>query len=238
MAVGVMGGLVCPQADGREFASRNGSTMEAELVSHKEGKVTIRRDDGKDFEVEPSIFCQKDEDFIRKWMSTRPETVIYNFAIEADKKKVDGEKRNYGYKTVKNELWSYQIRISNNSKDTVSDLEIHYRVFYTNSADGSYGTSDDSPMKMVEGAEKLRQELEYNNDILLTTRAVPIDMVDYRYGGSRYKDELKGCLVRILDPQGEVVCDWVSPAVSMKGKTWENTGPKSVREGGSINVIR
>ncbi|MBJ7424176.1 MAG: hypothetical protein JHD23_06755, partial [Akkermansiaceae bacterium] len=39
------------------------------------------------------------------------------------------------------------------------------------------------------------------------------------------KDQLKGCLVRIVDQTDNVIFDWVSPEVWMKEKSWLNTNP-------------
>lgn len=226
-------------AQSRPFTNDNGTVIEATLVSHNGDKVKLKRTDGKEFEVNPSIFSNDDEAYIRKWMGKNPATKNYNFRIAATKKKMEGNSRNYGYKRVKNDLWSYVISVTNSSQETVSDLTITYRVFYTNAAEGSYSASsmDRIPLKMVEGTSKLEAELAFNRALDITSTPVEIDIVDYDGSGYRYKDELKGCLVRITDNAGIVVFDWVSPEVSMKGKTWLNTNPAS-RDGRNPAVIR
>lgn len=52
-----------------------------------------------------------------------------------------------------------------------------------------------------------------------------------------HSDSLKGCLVRIVDQAGNVVLDWVSPDLSMKGKDWFNTNPASRSDNNSV-IIR
>ena len=90
---------------------------------------------------------------------------------------------------------------------------------------------------MIEASEKLNAELAFNRSLQITTKPVQIDVVDYDYG-SRYRDELKGCLIRITNEAGDVVHDWCSAEVAMKGKTWANTGAASRgRDGGSV-IIR
>jgi hypothetical protein len=226
-------------AQSRPFTNDNGTVIEANLVSHNGDKVKLRRTDGKEFEVNPSIFSNEDEAYIRNWMGKNPATKNYSFRIAATKKKVEGNSRNYGYKRVKNDLWSYIISVTNNSQDTVSGLTITYRVFYSNAAEGSYSASsmDRVPLKMIEGTSKLEAELAFNRVLDITSTPVEIDIVDYDGSGYRYKDELKGCLVRISDKSGNVVFDWVSPETSMKGKTWLNTNPAS-RDGRNPAVIR
>jgi len=232
-------GLASPaKADIRAFTNDNGTIIQAELVSHRGGKVTLRRADGKEFAVDPSIFSTEDEAHIKAWMAKTPAIQNYNLKIDAEKKKVEGNSRNYGYKRVKNDLWSFLITITNSSQDPVSNLSIKYRVFYTNSADGSYSASSEDRMafKMIEGTAKLDTELAFNRTLQFTTTPVEIDVVDYDYG-NRYKDEVKGCLVRIQNQAGDVVLEWRSPEVAMKEKTWANTSTGRGRENNSV-IIR
>lgn len=226
------------KAEMRAFTNDSGYVIQAELLSHKEGKITLRRSDGKEFEADPAIFSAEDEAYIKAWMEKTPASQNYNLRLSTQKKKVEGRTRNMGYKRVKNDLWSYVITILNNSQDAVSNLTIKYRVFYTNAADGDYSASSygESPSRMIEGQAKLEAELAFNCKLEITTTPVQIDVVDYDGAGSRYKDELRGCLVRIINQAGDVVLDWVSPEVAMKDKTWRNTDPSSRGKGGSVRI--
>ncbi len=213
-------------AEIRPFTNDNGTVIEAELVSHKGDKVKLKRSDGKEFEVNPSIFSVEDEAYIKNWMVTNPAKTNYNFKVATLKKKMEGNSVNMGYKRVTNDLWSYVISVTNNSQDSVSNLTVKYRVFHSNSADGSYSTSNErSSLKMVEGFSNLDTNLTFNHTLEITTTPVQIDIVDYDGYGDRYKDQLKGCLVRIVDQTDNVIFDWVSPEVWMKEKSWLNTNP-------------
>jgi hypothetical protein len=171
-------------------------------------------------------------------MAKTPATQNYNLKIDAVKKKVEGNVRDHGYKRVKNDLWSYLITITNSSQEAVSNLKIQYRVLYTNSAEGAYSTSsqDRMTMRIMEGNAKLDAELAFNRTMQFSTTPVQIDLVDYNYG-SRYKDEIVGCLMRIVDQAGGVIMEWRSPEVAMKEKTWANTNPSRGRESNSV-IIR
>lgn len=238
MAFGAFAFASPAMAELRAFTNDNGTVMQAELVSHQGGKVKLRRADGKEFSANPSIFSSEDETYIKAWMEKTPEIKNYNLKIVADKKKVEGNSKNYGYKRVKNDLWSFLVTVTNNSQQPVSNLTVNYRVFYTNSADGSYSSSSDGRMayRMIEGSAKLDKELTFNRTLEFTTKPVEIDVVSYDYG-NRYKDEVKGCLIRVEDDAGVVVLDWCSPEVGMKNKTWENTTRGGGREGGEV-IIR
>lgn len=223
----------------RSFTNDNGTVIQAELVSHKGDKVKLRRIDGKEFEVNPSVFSKEDEAYIKNWISKTPATINYNFKIDATKKKVEGTSIDMGYKRVKNQLWSYVISITNGSQDPVSNFTVKYRVFHSNAADGAYSasSSDRVSAKMVEGSTTQDGELAYNRILELTTTPVQIDMVNYDGVGDRFKDQLTGCIVRIVDKNDNVIFDWVSPEVGMKGKSWLNTNPNT-REHKTPTIIR
>lgn len=225
-ALGVIAASTMLDAQTRAYTNDNGTVIQAELVSHRGDKVKLKRTDGKEFEVSPSIFSDEDEAFIRKWMARTPATQNFNLRVATAKKKIEGTATNLGYKRVKSDLWSYVISISNNSQDAVSKLTVKYRIFYSNVADGGFATSsNEGPLRMIEGKAKMDGVLAFNSTLEVTTTPVKIDLVNYTHGGSRYKDSLRGCMVRIEDEAGNVVLDWVSPDVTMKGKTWSNTNP-------------
>lgn len=215
-------------AEIRPFTNDNGTVIQAELVSHQGDKVKLKRADGKEFEVNPAIFSNEDETYIKNWISKTPVTKNYNFKLAISKKKIEGNSVNMGYKRVKNDLWSYILTVTNSSQEPVSKLTVQYRVFYSNAADGSYSSSDQNRLKMIEGLEKIEAQLPFNGILEITTTPVQIDIVNYDGVGDRYKDQLKGCLVRIIDEAGNTVFDWASPEVGMKGKTWLNTNPSSL----------
>lgn len=90
---------------------------------------------------------------------------------------------------------------------------------------------------MTEGSEEIDVALPFNGTRAIITTPVQIDVVDYDGSGYRYQDQLKGCLVRIVDETDNVVFDWVSPEVGMKGKGWLNTNP-STREAPKSTIVR
>lgn len=234
----VFGGSLWVNGQTRPFTNDNGTVIQAELVSHKGDLVKLRRTDGKEFEVSPSIFSDEDAAYIKNWMAKTPATKNYNFKIDATKKKIEGNSVNMGYKRVKNDLWSYAISVTNNSQDTVSKLTVKYRIFHSNAADGSDSSSDArAHVKMIEGSEKIDADLPFNGKREVITKPVQIDVVDYDGASSRYKDELKGCLVQIVDDADNTIFEWVSPEVWMKGKDWSNTN-LSTREGSKPKIVR
>jgi len=65
MALGAFAFASPAMAELRAFTNDNGTVIQAELVSHQGGKVTLRRADGKEFSASPSIFSSRSS-----WSST------------------------------------------------------------------------------------------------------------------------------------------------------------------------
>lgn len=200
------------------FTSNTGEIIKATLVSHAGGKVKIRRVDGREFEVDPALFCQQDEKTIRKWMIENEAAVRYAFNVKADKKVMG---RNTYSSSSSETRWAYEIAITNSSQDPVTGLKVLYRVLYYNSSE-----------RMMEGEAVLDSELKFNRSMIITT--TPVDIYKSRYSESDRNNELKGCLVRVLDRNGKVLLDWVSTDLGMKDRTWENTSPREEPAGGVI----
>jgi len=212
-------------AEFRDFRNLDGKVIRAELVSHKDGKVTLRRVDGRTFTLRPNLFDPVDQLYIKDWMENTPVEISYRLEIEAEKRKTGGENQDLGYKRVKQETWAYRISLTNFSRDTPRDLTVQYKIFYQNRAEGLIPLAPDerAHLSMVRGEEKLEGDLDFNRTVEFLTKDVPIEIVDYDGAGERHKDELEGCLLRILDAQGHPVMEWRTDTSALSDLTWENT---------------
>lgn len=206
--------VACVSAKGeiRGFLSNSGEVIKAELISHSAGKVKIKREDGREFEVDPAIFAAEDQKHIRKWMASQPETIRYGFNIAAKKKMMDRT----GSSSSSYSKWAYEISITNTSQQAVRNLRIQYRVLYESYTD-----------KIIEDEETLKEDLNFNRTLVITTK--PVSVYKSRYGSNYRSGELKGCLVRIIDNDGNIIKAWVSSDVGMKDKNWGNTSPQDGR---------
>jgi hypothetical protein len=184
----------------------------------------LARADGKEFEVDPVVFRVEDQAYIKEWMKSVPEKKQYRFTVNGTKTKVGGDFTDMGYKRIKNEQWAYKLAITNSSSDPVTGISIRYRLFYTNRADGEFSAGSDRGVYMKPGQAPIPGELVSNQTIEITTDAVKLDFVDYDGTRDRYKDELEGCIVQVLNADGQVLHEWSNTASPMKGRTWDNTG--------------
>jgi hypothetical protein len=211
----------------RIFKNAAGKELLAEAVSHDgSGSVQLKLSDGKLVQVKSSSLSPDDQKYLEEWMKANPPKVNYQFEIKASPKKVSGTRSNVGgYKNVKNELWTYEVSISNRSRQTVSGLKADFRVFVIDAADGRFAKSEGTTEGFVSGSAAFKKELRFNEAFEFTTGETKIDKVTYDWYSSRdesYKDALRGLMIRIKDAAGNVVYEYVSSNVSLKGKTWDS----------------
>lgn len=109
-------------AEFRTLVSAEGKAMKAELVSHSKGKVTIRREDGKQFEVDPAIFCKQDQDMIAAWMKENAAKVDYRLKADATRKVASSTE----YSTSN----FYEVTVRNDGQEAIKGITILYRVIY------------------------------------------------------------------------------------------------------------
>lgn len=219
------------KAEMREFKDPQGRKVMAELVSHDGlGMLTLKLQNGTPFQKTANQFSVEDQAFIAEWLKRTPATVAYRFDIKAVADKMAGNRKNLGYKTVKNELWAYKVEIRNIARNPVQNLKVEYRVFVKDEAEGSFASSDIRGDGFHAGEAAVAGPLRYNGVGTFTTKEVPIDVVDYRYSTNRedrHADALRGLMMRIKDDQGKVVYEWISPITTLRGKTWDSI-PKSL----------
>lgn len=215
-------------AETRTFRNTAGKEIEAEPVSHDgNGNIELKRSDGNVFQVKMTDLSHEDQKYLQEWAIANPPKIDYRFEFKVAAEKVAGvnSRQLGGYKNVKNELWTYQVGVSNLARQTVRDLTLEYRVFIINAADGQYRSSDGVVEGFISGSAPLDKELRFNETFEFSTGEIKIDKVTYEWSYSRderYKDALRGIMIRVKDSGGNVVQEFISPTASLKGKTWDS----------------
>lgn len=214
------------KAELRQFKDPQGRKVMAELVSHDgQGLLTLNMQNGTPFQKTANQFSVEDQTYIAEWLKRTPATVAYRFDIKAVAEKLSGNRKNMGYKTVKNELWAYKVEIRNTARNPVQNLKVEYRIFVKDEADGTIVSSDIRGEGFHSGDASVTGPLRYNGVGNFTTKEVQIDVVDYRYSSTRddrHADALRGLMLRIKDADGKVVHEWASPITTLRGKTWDS----------------
>jgi len=229
----IAGGALSTFAEPRTFTNSQGRKIVAEPVSlGGDGTLDLKREDGNLFQIKISDLSLDDQQFLREWTVANPPKIDYRFEIKVADEKMAGTRSTElgGYKKVKNELWTYRVEIKNLSRQTVGGLKVDYRVFVRNEANGSFRSSDGVGEGFISGTAPLEKDLRYNESVNFTAGEMKLDSVSYDWSSmrdERYKDALRGIMIRIKDKNGKVVQEFISPNASMKGKTWD-TVPASL----------
>lgn len=217
------------RAELREFKDGLGRKLLAELVSHDgAGTLTLKMENGSSFQKSVKEFSAADQPYITEWLKRTAPAITYRFDIKALPVKLTGNRKDMGYKTVKNELWAYKVEVRNIARNPVQNLKAEYRIFIQNEADGSFASSGNDGYQV--GTDTIDGPLRFNESGAFTTIEVKIDVVDYRYSTSRrdrHVDALRGLMLRLKDDKGNVVQEWVSPITTLRGKTWDSI-PKAL----------
>lgn len=159
----------------RVFEDQFGRIINAELVSHtgnESENVTIKKS-GKKMVVKVSLFSEKDQKFIREWMTKIPPTLDYNFRVEVAKKEIENKPGTNPFKKSDDKEVAYLMRLTNLTRQPVSGLRVEYRAYMKNY--GSGGSNDTSSIR--EEAEKSGRDLGGVTDKQIE------DFIRDRFGG-------------------------------------------------------
>ncbi len=213
-------GFVSGEEKLRTFTDTGGRMMKAKILSHKgDGKVKFELANGKVYNLPITKFCQDDQEYLTKWTKANPPQLEYALKFEVKQTKVAGRRKNLGYKKVTNARYAYEVKVTNGGRDTLSDMKLEYKMFMNNEADGSYSGTRKTNTKS--GTFEIAGHLPYNHERKFTTEAMNIDIVDYGYRSSRYKDELGGILIRVKNKDGKLVASYAHGR-DIKGRSWND----------------
>lgn len=197
---------------GREFEDKFGRTIEAELVSHTgvgADTVTIEKD-GKQIKAKLSLFSAKDQAFIRDWMKSTPPKLDYAFRVEAEKKKLSSTSSGTTSSRSKSQVYVYEVKVTNLTRQPVRNISIEYLAFMKS----RYGRGDSHGDTI-----KVKGPMRYNQTATFTTEPFKLDSYRSTYSSYGYKDSLLGALVRVRDPQGNIIEDFRTTGTGFKA-TW------------------
>ena len=163
----------------RVFEDQFGRIINAELLSHtgnESENVTIKKS-GKKMVVKVSLFSEKDQKFIREWMTKIPPTLDYNFRVEVAKKEIEGKSSASPFSKPDDNKVAYLMRLTNLTRQPVSGLRVEYRAYMKNYTGGSSSGGDSDTSSIREEAEKSGRDLGGVTDKQIE------DYIRERFGG-------------------------------------------------------
>ena len=158
----------------RVFEDQFGRIINAELVSHtgnESENVTIKKS-GKKMVVKISLFSEKDQKFIREWMTKIPPSLDYNFRVDVAKKEIENKPGSSPFNKSDDKEVAYLMRLTNLTRQPVSGLRVEYRAYMKN-----YGSDGGDTSSIREEAEKSGRDLGGVTDKQIE------DFIRERFGG-------------------------------------------------------
>jgi hypothetical protein len=203
----------CIYAEGTHvFTSPDGRKLEAEIVSASPDRVSLKTSAGAQIVAMIDKFSPADQEFIAQWRKDHPVTIKYKFAADYAKSKVSSTKRKERNTEITTEMWECNMKITNESGQTLEGVTADYVIFYDQMDKGNK-ISQSKTGKAELGVMKAQQQLVVKTEsvALLTTL---LDGGFYYDDGTktRQKDSISGMIINI-NHDGKKVFSWSSSGV-------------------------
>jgi hypothetical protein len=217
------------QAEFREFTSTDGRKMQAEVEAVTPDRVTIKTAAGASYVTPISQFSAADQAYFKEWAATHTQSEIrYRFEVSYTKEKLDTRNSRDGHKEIKNENWRCNLKIINNSGQTLDQLKVIYTVIYDK-------IQSDRAITVGREGSKTIDLIKHHEQLIIPTDEVTLtssQLVDgwYYFNGSRVrkKDSIEGVKVS-LEHKGKEVFTWKSmgsPETYAAAKVKKDNGKK------------
>lgn len=215
-------GTMLTAGEPRTFTSPDGRTIQAEIQAATPDRVTLKTTAGQTLVAPIDKFIPADQDHIVAWSKANPVQVKYRFLADYTKSKSSSSKRNSGNETITTELWDCNMKITNQSGQTLEGVTADYVIYFDNLERGNKITRS-KPGKVDLGTMKNLQQL------ILKTEPIELHGVELQ-GGYYYKDgtrprqkeSITGMMISI-NHDGKRVFSWASSNVPKGGTTAEGT---------------
>jgi len=119
-------------AEMREFKLPDGRSIKAEIVSFnaKLGKVELKLANGKRKKVNPGLFVEEDQKFIKEWAALDGFRNKRFFKVECAKKRTEKWGEEDSAYQVKYDRYIYNITLENRNEYPLENIKVEYRIFY------------------------------------------------------------------------------------------------------------
>jgi hypothetical protein len=200
------------QAEPRTFTSPDGRTLQAEILAATPDRVTLKTSTGQTLVAPVDKFIPSDQEDIAAWRKANPAKISYRFVADFTKSKEGASKSKQGNIFVTTERWVCNLKLINQSGQTLEDVSASYRIFFDQLERGEKITRSKAG-RLDLGTLKALQQVVVKTDTV-DLQAIELEAGYYFTDGSRarQKEGIKGVLIDILH-EGKKVFTWVSPGV-------------------------
>ncbi|NNE91531.1 MAG: hypothetical protein HKN23_07780 [Verrucomicrobiales bacterium] len=222
----------------RTFTPKEGNPLEAKLlsVSRDYREMEIMTPDGKKFRTPIVKLILDDQQYVKDWLKTRPQTADYNLDVKIERNYGKEDRRRYGSSYVmESKPLNYTIRLRNLSNEVLPAPKVEYILLMKDGvsiyqSEGSWTYSEESRVRAKESMQTL-QDMTYNREQAVTTESLKFDRIFYDGNDLYLSDEPYGVLVRVTTAQGVVITEARSSEEGNKKYKWEDA--VALTKGGS-----
>lgn len=192
-------------AETRTLTSKDGRSIEVEILSHKEEMLRVRRADTKrEFQIPLSSLAEVDQEAMKRFTRERPdlrETVRPgDIRVEYSRAKFERETTAEVYwREEDEEGWGFSIAVLNQTSQPLEGLRVEYVVYALNDPDKVYAAyrnkTDAEKILRIPGSEKF-ESIAPLQRVAFRTQPVVVRRVKYTGG------------VRMMTADGKLVRNW------------------------------
>lgn len=210
-------------AEIRTFTSPDGRTLQAEITAATPDRVSLKTAAGQPLVVPIDKFIPADQEHISEWRKANPVQIKYRFAADYTKSKAGSSKMKSNNETITTEQWECNMKITNQSGQTLEGVTVDYVIYYDNLERGNKVTRSKAGKVDIGTMKNLQQLVVKTETVAL--HSVQLEGGYYYTDGtrSRQKETLNGMIIHV-NHAGKKVFTWTSSGVPKgAGTTAEGT---------------
>ncbi len=108
--------------DYRTFSNKEGVEIKAALVAVRDGRVTLRKEDGKTYAIPLDTLSEVDKDYVKRW---REENIHISLDMRFEKEKLGTRKGDQKESTE----WLFNVTITNRGFNDLEGVTFKYAIF-------------------------------------------------------------------------------------------------------------
>ena len=214
----ILTSLTAAFAEIRTFTSPNGRTLQAEITAATPDRVSLKTPAGQPLVVPIDKFVPADQAYIAEWRKANPMQIKYRFLADYTKSKAGSSKMRSNNETITTEQWECNMKITNQSGQTLEGVTVDYVIYFDNLEQGNKVTRSKAGKVDIGTMKSLQQ-------MVVKTASVDLHSVQleggYYYADgsrSRQKETLNGIIIHV-NHEGKKVFTWASSGVPKGAET-------------------
>lgn len=206
----------------RVFTSPDGRTLQAEILGATPDRVTLKTTAGQTIVAPIEKFVQEDQAHIAAWRTANPAEIKYRFLADYTKSKSSSNKRSLNGTNVTTEFWACNMKITNQSGQTLEAVSADYVIYFDNLENGNKVTRSTSGKVDLGSMKHLQQVVVKTEEIQLHSTELQGGYFYADGSRARQKESIRGMVIKI-NHGGKQVFSWASGNVPQGSSTAEGT---------------